>query len=98
MTTVAAFSVETAGVHIVTVGGGHTTNAGGPIFASAGADSREVVTKKKMIDAHGGIHLRCGKSEIIMKPDGVVTIKGTKLIVEEEQHIDMHAARIDLNK
>ncbi|WP_161974213.1 hypothetical protein [Rhizobium deserti] len=50
-----------------------------------------------MIDAHGELYLRCGKSEIIMKPDGTITMKGVKLVVEQDQHIDMKSARIDLN-
>jgi type VI secretion system secreted protein VgrG len=98
MNTATAFSVEVKGVMFTTVGQNHTANVGGSFFTSAGADNREVVGAKKMIDAHGEIHLRCGKSELVMKPDGVITIKGLKLIVDEEEHIDLHAARIDLNK
>ncbi len=98
MNTAAAFSVEVKGVMLTTVGLNHTANVGGSFYTSAGSDNREVVGAKKMIDAHGEIHLRCGKSELVMKPDGVITIKGLKLIVDEEEHIDLHAARIDLNK
>jgi len=50
-----------------------------------------------MIDAHGEIHFRCGKSEILMKPDGTIEMKGVRLIVQEEEHIDLKAGRIDLN-
>lgn len=33
-----------------------------------------------------------------MKPDGTITMKGLKLVVEQQdQHIDMKSARIDLN-
>ena len=97
MSTTQAHSVEVSGVYIATVGVSETINVGGSSFHSAGKDHRDVVGGKRMIDAHGEIHLRCGKSEIIMKPDGVVTLKGTKFIVQEEDHIDMKAARIDLN-
>jgi type VI secretion system secreted protein VgrG len=97
MNTSAAFSVEVSGVHVTTVGAAYTVNVGGAMFISSGLDYREVVARKKMIDAHGEIHFRCGKSEIVMQPDGTIRMKGVKLIVEEEEHIDMKAGRIDLN-
>jgi type VI secretion system secreted protein VgrG len=95
--TTSAYSIEVSGVYLTTVGAAYTVNVGGAAFISTGQDSREVVAKKKMIDAHGEIHFRCGKSEILMQPDGTITMKGVKLIVQEEEHIDMKAARIDLN-
>lgn len=64
---------------------------------SSGLDSKEVVSSLKMIDTHGEIHLRCGKSEIIMTQDGNITIKVFKLNVSQEDGIVMNAARIDLN-
>ncbi|PRD49906.1 type VI secretion system Vgr family protein [Phyllobacterium myrsinacearum] len=97
MNTTNSYSVEVTGIHMSTIGVSKTTNVGGSSFHSAGGDHRDVVGGKRMIDAHGEIHLRCGKSEIIMKPDGVITLKGTQLIVEEKDHINMKAGRIDLN-
>lgn len=97
MNTATAFSVEVAGVYLATVGAGYTANVGGTVFTSSGLDSREVVGRKKMIDAHGEIHFRSGKSEILMQPDGTIKMKGVRLIVEEEEHIDMKSSRIDLN-
>ncbi|AJD39838.1 type VI secretion system Rhs element Vgr family protein [Rhizobium gallicum bv. gallicum R602sp] len=97
MSTSAVFNLTVSGVYVATVGANYTTNVAGALFVSSGMDYREVVARKKMIDAHGEIHFRCGKSEIVMQPDGKITIKGVKLIVEEEEHIDLKASRIDLN-
>ena len=98
MNTVAAFDIEVAGIHMTTVGATMTTNVALSSFTSAGENSKEVVGQTKMVDAHGKIHLRCGKSEIVMLPNGEITVKGTRLVVEATDQIDMHAARIDLNK
>lgn len=87
----------TAGASFVSVGLDQTQNIGGAIRTSAGSDSSEIVAQKKMIEAHGEIHLRCGKSEVIMKPDGTITIKGANLIVEEEEKVKITANRIELN-
>ena len=87
----------TAGASVVSVGLDQTNNVGGSIRVAAGEDSNEIIGKKKMIEAHEEIHFRCGKSEIIMKPDGTVHIKGTNLIVEEEEKAKITAGRIELN-
>jgi type VI secretion system secreted protein VgrG len=97
MSTTNSYSLEVTGISMSTIGVNETVNVGGSSFHSAGKDHRDVVGGKRMIDAHGEIHFRCGKSEIIMKPDGVVILKGTQFIVDEEDNIKMKAGRIDLN-
>ncbi len=87
----------TSGASFTSVGMDQTVNVGGSIRIAAGVDFSEVVTNKKMIEAHGEIHFRCGKSEIIMKPDGTIHIKGTNLIVEEEEKAKITASKIELN-
>ncbi|MEP7452698.1 type VI secretion system tip protein TssI/VgrG [Phyllobacterium sp. SB3] len=97
MNAIGASTHTVGGAHMVTVGLTHTLASGGTIFESAGLDSSEIVGGTKTIDAHGAVLLRCGKSEIHMTPEGVVTIRGTKLIVEESESVKVNAGRIDLN-
>lgn len=59
--------------------------------------SSEVVGGVKTIDAHAGIHLRCGASEIRMHPDGTIKISGKSLLIEETETVRATAPSIDLN-
>lgn len=68
-----------------------------PASLPNGSDHSHVVGGKLRIDAHAELHLRCGASEIVMLPDGVITIKGVKLNIEEDEAVKITAARIDLN-
>lgn len=87
----------TSGASFTSVGLDQTQNIGGSIRIAAGNDFDEVVTNKKLIEAHGEIQFRCGKSEIVMKPDGTIHIKGTNLIIEEDEKTKITAAKIELN-
>jgi type VI secretion system secreted protein VgrG len=87
----------TGGASIVSVGIDYIQNIGASVRISSGADFDEIVNGKKMIDAHGEIHLRSGKSEIRMQPDGTILLKGTKFIVEEEEKFKVTAGKIELN-
>jgi type VI secretion system secreted protein VgrG len=72
---------------------------------TAGKNHSQVVGAKYRLDAHEGIHLRCGAAEIIMKPDGTVLINGkdmtTKMSGEIAEtaggNMALKAAKIDLN-
>ncbi|MGL5009091.1 MAG: type VI secretion system Vgr family protein [Paracoccaceae bacterium] len=72
---------------------------------TVGADTRVTTTGSntdttgtiKVIEAHEKIHLRCGASEIIMEPDGTITIKGLQLLVEEKSLMKVQAGKIELN-
>jgi type VI secretion system secreted protein VgrG len=55
------------------------------------------VSKRKVLEAHQEVLIRCGKSELRMTPDGTIVLKGTNLIVEEEQKMKVTAPRIELN-
>jgi type VI secretion system secreted protein VgrG len=85
------------GANMVNVGLAHSLIVGGAIFASSGQNSDEVVQQVKTIDAHAGILLRSGASELHMAPDGTVRIKGKALIVEAAEKTKVTSGRIDLN-
>ncbi len=86
---------------------------GGSVSQSVQTDTREttgknhsqVVGSKYRLDAHQEIHLRCGASEIIMKPDGTIMINGKDLKTMMSGNIDetaggnmtLKASKIDLN-
>jgi type VI secretion system secreted protein VgrG len=97
MTAAKAAAQTVAGANMVSVGLVHNLAVGGSIFESAGKDSSEVVMGTKTIDAHKAVLFRCGKSEIHMKPDGTITIKGTKLLIEEKDLIKGKATKIEWN-
>jgi type VI secretion system secreted protein VgrG len=86
---------NTAGASMISVGLDQIQSVGGTFRIAAGSDFNAVVGKKTMWESHDEIHLRCGKSEIIMKPDGTVTIKGTSLIVEEKELAKVTAKKIE---
>ena len=85
------------GANMVNVGLVHSLIVGGAIFESSGQNSSEVVQKIKTIDAHAGILLRSGASELHMSPDGTILIKGKALIVETSEKTKVTSGRIDLN-
>lgn len=64
---------------------------------SIGENSKETVGKRKVIDAHKEILLRCGKSEIQMLADGTININGAKLNATLDDLVKILAGRIDLN-
>ena len=79
------------------VGKGATLNVGENYRESVTGNSKEVVGKRKVIDAHDEILIRCGKSELRMKSDGSITLNGKKLDVTQSDTIALKAGRIDLN-
>ncbi|WP_308206254.1 bacteriophage T4 gp5 trimerisation domain-containing protein [Aliihoeflea aestuarii] len=87
----------TGAASISSVGLDQIQNVGGSIRIAAGGGFSEVVKGKKMIEAHGEIHFRCGQSELRMQPDGTVLIKGTNLIIEESEKAKITAGKIELN-
>ncbi|WP_225770310.1 type VI secretion system Vgr family protein [Inquilinus sp. Marseille-Q2685] len=87
----------TGGPSVVTVGLDQVTTVGGTVRVSAGEDSHEIASKRKVLEAHQEVLIRCGKSELRMTPDGTIVLKGTNLIVEEEQKMKVTAPRIELN-
>ncbi|MGV2125565.1 type VI secretion system tip protein TssI/VgrG [Agrobacterium vitis] len=98
MSSMAGSIHTTGGALFVSVGTDHTQNVGGTVRIAAGEDFDEVIHGRKTIDAHGELHLRCGKSEILMKPDGSILIKGIKLNVEQDANITMKSQAIDFKK
>lgn len=98
VTTAAKAAMQTVGgANMVSVGLVHNLAVGASIFESAGQDYSEVVRGTKTIDAHEAVLFRCGKSEIHMKPDGTITIKGTTLLIEESDLMKCTAGKIELN-
>lgn len=68
---------------MVTVGLSHNLTVGGAILESSGANSSETIGGTKTIDAHEGLLIRCGKSELSMQPDGTISLKGVSLVIEQ---------------
>ena len=85
----------------------------GSTYTSSGNNSSEVVREKKRTEAFVEIHQRCDESQITMRPretiiecglarirltaDGTIEMKGVRLEIEEDEHVGIKAARIDLN-
>jgi len=90
-------TLTVGGAHHLATGSLYAVTAGGAIMESAGAASSEVVGGQKTIDAHEAILFRCGKSEIEMKPDGTIHIRGVKLLVDMEEQTKITAGKIELN-
>jgi type VI secretion system secreted protein VgrG len=81
----------------IAVGGVYTQTVGGSSFMSAAVNSTEIVGKKKVLEAHEEIMIRCGKSEIVLMKDGTIKISGVKLLVDEEERMAVKAGKIELN-
>ncbi len=79
------------------VGQSKTLNVSQNFRQSIGENSKEVVGKRKVIDAHEEILIRCGQSVLRMKADGTITLTGVRFDVEQSDAIKMQAGRIDLN-
>ncbi|MDD7973798.1 type VI secretion system tip protein TssI/VgrG, partial [Roseinatronobacter alkalisoli] len=79
------------------IGKSYIRTVGADTRVSSGGSSTDTTAKVKMIEAHEKLHLRCGASEIVMDPDGTISIKGLKLLVEEEALVKVQAGRIELN-
>lgn len=87
----------TGGTSLMTVGMDHVQNVGGNVRLAAGQDSDEVIHGKKTVEAHEAIYFRSGKSELRLESDGTITVKGVKLIIEQEETMKATAAKIELN-
>jgi type VI secretion system secreted protein VgrG len=70
------FSQSIGGEASLTYGASLSQSVHGDIRETAGKNHSQVVGAKYRLDAHEGIHLRSGASELIMKPDGTVLING----------------------
>ena len=92
-----AFALDIETASRTRVGKGATLNVGENYRESVTGNSKEVVGKRKVIDAHDEILIRCGKSELRMKSDGSITLNGKKLDVTQTDTIALKAGRIDLN-
>ncbi|MVA72654.1 type VI secretion system tip protein VgrG [Agrobacterium vitis] len=87
----------TGGTSLMTVGMDHIQNVGGNVRLAAGQNSDEVIHGKKTVEAHEAIYFRSGKSELRLEADGTITVKGVKLIIEQEETMKATAAKIELN-
>jgi hypothetical protein len=79
------------------VGASKATNVGKSLRVSVGEDSKEVVTGRKVIDSHREILIRCGQSQILLRPDGQIEVRCLTLDIDSAVSINMKSARIDLN-
>jgi type VI secretion system secreted protein VgrG len=87
---VGGFQAEQIGLYKNIIVGGNWSNT---VKASYGLD----VSKDIVIDAGSSITLRVGKSVLVMKKDGTVTLNGKNIDVVGDKHIGMESKRIDLN-
>ncbi|MBC9247742.1 hypothetical protein H4P12_13755 [Paracoccus sp. 11-3] len=81
----------------VSAGGDTTTTIRGMTTHSSGKDHMQLVGGSMRIEAHEGLHLRCGASELILKPDGTILLNGRSLGQAFTDDIKLTATRIDLN-
>lgn len=79
------------------IGRNYIRTVGGDVRVSTEGSSTDTTGKIKMIEAHDKLHLRCGTSEITMEADGTISIKGTKLLIDEDSLMKVKAAKIELN-
>jgi type VI secretion system secreted protein VgrG len=87
----------TGGTSLVTVGMDHIQNVGGSVRLASGQNSEEVIHGIKTVEAHEAIYFRSGKSELRLDADGTITVKGVRMIVEQEETLKATAAKIELN-
>ncbi len=92
-----AYSLDVEGAAMERVGQSKTSNVSQNLKVSVGGNSKEVVGRRKVIDAHEEIKIRCGAAVLTMKPDGTITLNGKTLTVAQSDKITMNAGRIELN-
>jgi type VI secretion system secreted protein VgrG len=79
------------------VGDSKTINVGEDYTLSVTGHSKETAGKRKVIDAHEEIMLRCGRAVLRMKADGSITLNGKRLDIGQADAMVVKAGRIDLN-
>ncbi|WP_342078779.1 type VI secretion system tip protein TssI/VgrG [Yoonia sp. SS1-5] len=92
-----AYSLDVEGAAMERVGQSKTSNVSTNLKVSVGGNSKEVVGRRKVIDAHEEIKIRCGAAVLTMKSDGTITFNGKTLNVSQSDRITMESGRIELN-
>ncbi|MFP7675714.1 hypothetical protein ACG74X_20460 [Marivita sp. S0852] len=72
-------------------------NVGRDYRVSVTGNSKEVVGKRKVIDAHEEIMIRCGNASLLLRADGSIEMNGRRLDIEQSEAIVAKAGKIDLN-
>lgn len=93
----ASYSLDVESAARTRIGKTSTLNVGENHRVSVTGNSKETVGKRKVIDAHEEVLIRCGKSELCMKADGTITLNGKTLDIEQSTSASIKAGRIDLN-
>ena len=88
------FRVEDGDRKIIVETGDQTTTIGGARSATVGKDDKLEVSKKLTIEAGDEIVLKTGQSQLTMKKDGTIILKGMKIQVEATATIEMKAAKV----
>jgi type VI secretion system secreted protein VgrG len=79
------------------VGDSKMVNVGVDYTLSVTGHSKETAGKRKVIDAHEEIMLRCGRSVLRMKADGSISLNGKRLDIGQADAVVVKAGRIELN-
>jgi type VI secretion system secreted protein VgrG len=96
--TVMATSSEFVGTaKIMNVGAGYQRSVGGMMNSSISLGKYEDVGINKTTVVGKRYEIIVGKSKIIMEDNGTITLKGVKLVIEEEEEMTVKAGRINLN-
>ncbi|NUP10803.1 MAG: type VI secretion system tip protein VgrG [Polyangiaceae bacterium] len=79
------------------IGGNEAQQVGKDFIKQVMQNAMEMVGLQKHTQAGKLISLVCGKSSFSMDAEGNITLKGTKILIEGEEHLQGTANRIDLN-
>ncbi|MFP7675687.1 hypothetical protein ACG74X_20325 [Marivita sp. S0852] len=79
------------------VGETKITNVGRDYRVSVTGNFKEVIGKRKVIDAHEEILIRCGAASLLFRADGGIELNGRRLDIDQSEAVKITAGRIDLN-
>jgi type VI secretion system secreted protein VgrG len=96
--TVGLTSTETvAAAKATTVGGAYALTVGGAMATTVGLMSIENVGLTKTVTVGDKLELVCGSASIVLESSGKITLKGTTIVIDGGNLVDVDAALIDLN-
>ncbi len=90
---------------MVNIGAAYNLNVGAVMMTNTGLMRMDTVGMNwsqntgatHSVTAGATFSVTVGAASLVMTADGTITLKGTKVIIDGGQHVDVSAARIDLN-
>jgi type VI secretion system secreted protein VgrG len=89
--------VNIGAAYNLNVGAVMMTNTGLMRMDSVGMNWSQNTGATHSVTAGATFSVTVGAASLVMTADGTITLKGTKVIIDGGQHVDVSAARIDLN-